>query len=230
MGAEAGEQMAGLAAGEPAAMESPRLEARWIRPGPMDVAMLEWFARFPQTEESRVDQYLLNPDLDVLSVKIRAGRALEVKSYLGSRGVLAVRGPAECKLESWQRWSFPLGSVTGGGPDLTDWCSVRKVRHLSYFDASHGTLTATSPEPDLEPRCGVELTEVAVRGQQWWTLGFEATGAADALRDLVERTAALVFDRPLPGDLRLSLADAGSYSEWLRKQPVAAEPTRLSPQ
>jgi len=27
-----------------------------------------------------------------------------------------------------------------------------------------------------EPRCEVELTEVRTGGQDWWTLGFEATG------------------------------------------------------
>jgi hypothetical protein len=230
MSAEAGGQMAGQAMREPVTMESPRLEVRWIRRGPMDVAMLEWFARFPQTEEARTDQYLLNPDLDGLSVKIRAGRALEVKAYLGSRGVLTMPGPAEGRLELWQRWSFPLGSVTGGDPDSTDWCTVGKVRQLSYFYPSHETLTATSREPDIEPRCAVELTEFTVQGQQWWTLGFEAAGAADDLPDLVERTAALVFDRPLPGNLRLPPADAGSYSEWLQKQPASAEQSSLPPQ
>jgi hypothetical protein len=183
--------------------------------------MLEWFGRFPMTEEARADQYLLRPDLDGLSVKIRAGRALEVKAYLGSSGVLRVPNRAEGRLESWQRWSFPLRSVIGASPDLSDWCPVHKVRHLSYFYARQGMLVATSPEHDLEAVCAVELTEVTVQGQQWWTLGFEATGPAEDLRDLVEMAATLVFDRPLPGDLRLSLAEAGSYSEWLRRRSPA---------
>jgi hypothetical protein len=51
-----------------------------------------WFSRFPATTESREDTYLLDPQLRGLSVKVRAGRALEVKVYRGSRGILQVPG------------------------------------------------------------------------------------------------------------------------------------------
>jgi hypothetical protein len=37
----------------------------------------------------------------------------------------------------------------------------------------------------------VELIEVSVRGQSWWTLGFEATGPDSLLRSELEATAAL---------------------------------------
>jgi hypothetical protein len=39
----------------------------------------------------------------------------------------------------------------------------------------------------------VELTEVRARGQDWWSLGFEATGPANLLRSELEASAALVF-------------------------------------
>ena len=61
-----------------------------IRPGVLDARMLEWFRRFPAATESREDDYLISPDLDGLSVKIRGGRALEVKMYRGGRGVSTV--------------------------------------------------------------------------------------------------------------------------------------------
>jgi hypothetical protein len=56
------------------------LETRWILPGPMDAAVTGWFGRFPTAEESREDSYLLDPLLHGLSVKVRAGGALEVKA------------------------------------------------------------------------------------------------------------------------------------------------------
>src|SRR6187402_2877259 len=88
----------------------PNLEVRWIRSGDLEPRTLEWFGRFAATVESREDDYLINPDLDGLSVKIRGGLALEVKVYCGSLGVLDVPGDAQGRMEFWQKWSFPLGS------------------------------------------------------------------------------------------------------------------------
>jgi hypothetical protein len=70
------------------------LEVRWIFPGQLETAVARWFARFPATTESREDSYLLDPHLPGLSVKVRAGRALEVKVYRGSPGTLQVPGRA----------------------------------------------------------------------------------------------------------------------------------------
>ena len=58
------------------------LEVRWIFPGQLATAVAGWFARFPATVEAREDAYLLDPQLRGLSVKVRGGRALEVKVYL----------------------------------------------------------------------------------------------------------------------------------------------------
>jgi hypothetical protein len=77
------------------ASEPPRLGARWIRPGTLDAALLEWFRRFPVAPDSREDECLVSPRLDGLLVKILAARALEVRSCLGPRGVLTVAGQAQ---------------------------------------------------------------------------------------------------------------------------------------
>ena len=84
----------------------PSLEVRWIFAGQLETAVAGWFGRFPAAVESREDTYLLNPQLPGLSVKIRAGGALEVKVYRGSPGILEVAGRARGRLESWQKWSF----------------------------------------------------------------------------------------------------------------------------
>jgi hypothetical protein len=70
-----------------------------------------------------------------------------------------------------------------------------------------------------EPRCAVELTEVDVHGEAWWTLGFEATGPAEALRGELDAAAALVFAQALPGGLELGMDDSKSYAQWLRRRP-----------
>ena len=68
------------------------LEVRWIFPGRLETTVTGWFGRFPIGTESREDSYLLHPRLPGLSVKIRGGRALEVKMYHGSLGILEVAG------------------------------------------------------------------------------------------------------------------------------------------
>ena len=55
-------------------------------------AVAGWWERFPAGVESREDTYLFHPHLCGLSVKLRAGEALEVKVYRGSPGILDVVG------------------------------------------------------------------------------------------------------------------------------------------
>jgi hypothetical protein len=84
------------------------LEVRWIFPGQLETAVAGWFGRFPAETQSREDTYLLDPQLRGLSVKVRGGVALEVKVYRGSPGILDLPGRARGRMESWQKWSFPI--------------------------------------------------------------------------------------------------------------------------
>ena len=198
------------------------LEVRWIFPGQLEAAVAGWFGRFPAAAESREDTYLLDPQFPGLSVKVRGGGALEVKAYRGSPGILEVPGRARGRLECWQKWSFPRQPAPpgqrspgpaggryakGGGSAGSRWPA--------------GQVVAPALGPGREPRCEVELTEVRTRGQDWWTLGFEATGPADLLRSALEATAALVFAHPLPGGVEPGPDDSRSYAQWLGQRPDA---------
>ena len=70
-----------------------------------------------------------------------------------------------------------------------------------------------------QPRCEVELTEVHTSGQDWWTLGFEATGPASLLRSELQATAALVFAQALPGGVEPGPDESRSYAQWLGQRP-----------
>jgi hypothetical protein len=61
----------------------------------------------------------------------------------------------------------------------------------------------------------VELTEVRTGSQDWWTLGFEATGPADLLRSELQATAALVFAHALPSGVQPGPDESSSYAQWL---------------
>jgi hypothetical protein len=195
------------------------LEVRWIFRGQLEAAVAGWFGRFPAGTESRVDTYLLDPQLGGLSVKVRGGGALEVKVYRGSPGILEVAGRARGRMESWQKWSFPVGQLSPGSGGPVEWRPVRKRRRVSRFPLGSGQIVARAPGLGQEPRCAVELTEVRARGQDWWTVGFEATGPADLLRCELEATAGLVFAQDLPGGVELGPDSSRSYAEWLGQRP-----------
>jgi hypothetical protein len=195
------------------------LEVRWIFPGQLETAVARWFGRFPAETQSRQDTYLLSPQLPGLSVKVRGGGALEVKVYRGSAGNLEVPGRARGRIQSWQKWSFPVSPLRQDGSDPAGWQPVRKRRRISRFPLASGPIKAPAPGLDGEPRCAVELTEVSTHGQDWWTLGFEATGPADLLRGELHATAALVFAQALPGGVEPGMDDSGSYAEWLSPRP-----------
>jgi hypothetical protein len=197
------------------------LEARWIFPWQLETAVARWFSRFPATTESREDTYLLDPQLRGLSVKVRAGGALEVKVYRGSRGILHVPGRARGRLEAWQKWSFACSTLRPGSAGPAGWQPVRKRRRISRFSRAGGPAAAPAPVPGGQPCCEVELTEVRTRGQDWWTLGFEATGPADLLHGELQAAAALVFAQPLPAGIEPGPDYSRSYAEWLGRLPAA---------
>jgi hypothetical protein len=197
------------------------LEVRWIFPGQLDTAVAGWFGRFPARMESREDSYLLDPHVRGLSVKVRGGVAFDMKVYCGSPGILEVAGCARGRMESWQKWSFPCHPLSRDSGNQAGWRPVGKRRRISRFSLASGRMLARAPGLGQEPRCEVELTEVRMRGEAWWSLGFEATGPADVLRRELAATAALVFAETLPGGVELGTDDSMSYAEWLGQWPAA---------
>lgn len=200
------------------------LEVRWILPGRLESAVVRWFGRFPSEMAARQDVYLINPDLGGLSVKVRAGTALEIKVYQGSPGILDIVGRAHGRIESWQKWSFPLIRLNqdSGGP--AGWRVIGKRRLVTRFSPASGRAVTAALRPVTEPMCAVELTEVRSGDQAWWSLGFEATGPAERLRSILQSTAVQIFAQALPGDMELGMSDCQSYLQWLPRHP---EPTLM---
>jgi hypothetical protein len=198
------------------------LEVRWIFPGQLAAAVVRWFGRFRAGTESRTDTYLLDPRTRGLSVKIRAGGALQVKQYCGSPGMLSVPGRAHGQLQAWQKWSFPFSPVSRAAADPAGWEKVHKRRRISWFSLGGGQIAAESPELAQEARCAVELTEIRVRDEIWWSLGFEVTGPAGLLRGGLEAAAAHVFAQAWPAGVEMPAEYSRSYAEWLS----AAGPSR----
>jgi hypothetical protein len=213
---------AALTTVQPAALGSggvPSLEVRWIFPGELAPAMARWFGRFPAQTIALDDAYLLEPHLPGLSVKVRAGRALEVKAYGGSPGLFEVTGHARGRLESWEKWSFPCVQPSQVGGDASGWRLVSKRRRITWFSLVDGEARCCPPGLGEGPRCAAELTEFCTGGEAWWTLGFEATGPASLLRTELRAAAALVFAQAMPRGGELDMGNSRSYPQWLRRRP-----------
>ena len=131
------------------------LEVRWIFPGQLETAVAGWFGRFPAGLESREDAYLLFPHLRGLSVKLRAGGALDVKVYRGSPGILDVAGRARGRLESWEKWSFPFEPLNAWQLYPTD-LEHRVGRESVIAHASESLLrfVTAAPASCAEPKAG----------------------------------------------------------------------------
>jgi len=199
---------------------------RWIFPGELETVVAGWFGQFTGGTESRQDTYLVSPHLPGLSVKVRGGRALEVKVYRGSPGILEVAGRARGRMESWQKWSFPCGRLSQGSGEVAGWRQVHKRRRIGWFSPASEPISARVPAPGEEPGCTVELTEVFTGSEAWWSLGFEATGAADLVRGELQASAGLLFAGALPGDVELSMDHSRSYAEWLWQRSGAEDRQR----
>ena len=198
----------------------PSLEVRWIFPGQLDTAVAAgWFPGLQPEAESREDAYLLDPGLDGLSVKIRAGQARDVKMFLGSPGILDLPGRACGRMQFWRKWSFPVSPLNPENIDPDGWRRVGKQRRVTWFSPAGEQIARAPAVPGQgapQARCAVELTEVRFRHQDWWSLGLEATGPAESLRHGLEATAALVFAQAPPGGADLRIDDSRSYADWLR--------------
>ena len=196
------------------------VEVRWILPGELDAPVAGWFRRFPGWTESREDAYLIRPVLRGLSVKLRAGRELQVKLCHGCPGNLYAAGRARGRLESWRKWSFPFGPLGPYDAEPPAWSVVHKRRRISQFRLASGRIMAGNPGRATEPSCAVELTEVSSGSETCWSLGFEATGPADLLSSTLQRTAALVFARALPANVEFDMSHCQSYADWLSRRRV----------
>jgi hypothetical protein len=192
---------------------SRSLEVRWIRRGPLPSALIDRFGPFRDPIEVRSDRYLVDPSTAAFGVKIRGGVQLDVKAYRGSRGDIRVPG-GDGALEAWEKWSLPLRAMDPER-DAGGWITLDKTRRRRAFELTAHSLVERSVLDEVEPGCTFELTEFVGEGEVWWTLGLEASGAAETLQLSLRTCAGLLLDRPLPDRITLPFDASMSYTRWL---------------
>lgn len=180
------------------------LEIRWFYASKLPEAILDWFGQDElggklQPPEAREDVYLYSPGCEYLGIKLRQGR-LEIKWRNAELGIVRLPEGIEGKLEKWGKWmcedpsleSFRLEAVVG----QSIWVSVKKVRTQRLYDG-----------------CAIELTQLNVKGNDWWSLAFETEGAEDSKLEQLKNIARQAFQTY--NGSQLQAQDSYAYPSWL---------------
>lgn len=181
----------------------PTFELRWFHPGFPPDSVKYWFfeqcpgKRLGDTEE-REDLYLA-PSCDYLNIKLRQGR-LEVKWRKVDLGKIQFGNAAEGKIEQWGKWLCEDDNVErfflpGDVREDAAWIAVKKRRSQREIEFCH-----------------VELTELLVNGNKWWSIAFEALSESTkplAFKNLVKSVINTYPTAPLPVEASYA------YPHWL---------------
>lgn len=178
-------------------------ELRWFYSGNVPEVVDCWFQQNCPGEqlgqpEARKDLYLHSPECEYLGIKLRQGK-LEIKWRKTELGVLHFAERLIGKAEKWAKWicedpteeTFLPIDVLG-----KPWVSVHKVRSQRQYQGCH-----------------VELTQLNVENDTWWSLGFEASVECISSMDNFQLvTTHLLKTYP---DSYLLTEDSYAYPKWL---------------
>ncbi len=193
------------------------IEVRWFYPGELPAAVSNWFetagARL-ENIDTRSDFYLQSSSPDV-GVKLRQGN-LEVK-YRQQLGQFAIDGMVDSRIEQWSKW---ICLDDGGGlsptklADKPGWLKVNKIRDRRLYRVEFGEpISLTQIAIPAANIASIELTQLQVRSQTWWTVACEYFG-----KDLDLDRQFLPLVRTLCAGSSLSTYQSrvsGGYPQWL---------------
>ena len=177
-------------------------EVRWFYSGNIPENIESWFKQncflaSTKSSSEREDVYLYTPECDYLGVKLRQG-GLEVKWCNPEKDTVHFGSLVEGNVEKWKKWrcsdfsgeSFQFSQIA----DNPLWVKVKKVRYSQLYTVVLKLPKAVSTDIDIDNGCSLELTNVEVNGNQWWSISLEAFGKNCNLKENLYATAALVFE------------------------------------
>ncbi len=204
-------------------------EIRWFFRGELSRDLNDWFKAggLGRSEPERTDEYLLLPDCETVSVKLRDGR-FEIKARTSAPAKVEYAGNVIGLCDTWVKWSSSAGDVDQFRSQFVraedDWACVTKKRHLRLFSLeSEKPAEIAVGDTWLARGCQVELTDVSIRpahdedmpAENWWSLSFESFGDSETLLESLDLVVPGFFAEvpPVPLDGASSL----SYPAWLNR-------------
>ena len=185
-------------------------ELRWFFTGNMPGTVTDWIGMsLARGGEHREDRYLLIPGCESSGVKARQGK-FEIKSKVGDDRDLepgpGLAGVSDC----WAKWSQKTAWVKDCA---RDWLPVRKNRIQKKVDLGPDETAPAKPD-GKEPVGLLEIVEIEVEGNPWWSLCCEAHGSLDVIRPRLDRLMAHVAGLGRP-PLDFGMGHSLSYPGWL---------------
>jgi hypothetical protein len=194
-------------------------EVRWFSAGHIPGVIKDWHRNLSglfREHETRTDHYLLLAGNEELGVKWREGK-MEFKKKMADHGLVSIHrvtGVAEL----WKKWSFEIekGDQTQDllVSDPENWVAVSKKRFLQLFTINH--------DDQLIPHPGtfgkgvtvmVEVSDVELGGNRWWTFGVEFTVQnKEEITEPQELMEKLFMDFP---DQKLAAPASFGYPKWI---------------
>lgn len=163
------------------------MELRWFGKGVIPKEVANWFLHLPTGfppyhEPQRTDQYLSLShcdECDRLGIKIREER-LEIKYRQNSFSFIHKNTQLKGVIEDWLKWGWSDSKVNISIAEYfkknptKDWISVEKKRQQRWFkvSANQSSIPQTQ-EQRLNANCAIEVTNIKVMNQVWWTLAFD---------------------------------------------------------
>ena len=194
-------------------------ELRWFYRGTLPEAVSQWFehqlGEHLAPPEEREDFYLLSPGCEYMGIKLRQGR-LEIKWRRAELGVLSFGDRVEGKAEKWGKWLCEDPTEESFQPTtvVEKWLRVKKVRSQRQYQVLPGEAIIAVPiTASIDQGCTVELTELDINDNSWWSLAFEAFSEDDCLMEHLQAVASWVFKsyhQP-----KLQAQDSYAYPSWI---------------
>jgi hypothetical protein len=191
-------------------------ELRWLYPGTIPSEIEEWFGQ-NCSPQKREDWYLYTPGNDYLGIKLRQER-LEVKWRKAELSVLRFGELVEGKAEKWGKWicsdsrgeSFQPATVSGN----SIWINIQKIRRLQKYQIlPDSSIQAVADDKNVDNSCSVEITQLLIQEQTWWSLAFEAVGEDTQILENLRLTASYLFSNYQ--EPKLIAANSYGYPHWL---------------
>lgn len=194
-------------------------EIRWFQLGSSPGIIRKWLRNqkgIYEEQETRTDVYLILKNNPALGIKLREGR-MEIKKRLSVGSTVRSHNLAGTS-EVWKKWSAKTEESNSAGNLLFEeedhWIHIRKKRYLQKYEITSGGELIPYPESGF-PNSGlaVEIADLVINDQQWWTFGLESFGNPDQVKnDLESFLPQLVRDLPCT---HCHTNNSFSYPQWI---------------
>ncbi|MBD2184169.1 hypothetical protein H6S82_25640 [Planktothrix sp. FACHB-1355] len=200
-------------------------ELRWFNRGKLPEDIKDWFngdalGEHHQSPEEREDIYLYIPECEYLGIKLRQQR-LEIKLRKAELDTLSFGDNVEGKAEKWVKWSCEDATAESLIPadalKKRPWVSVKKVRSQRKYQVSaDASVTSVPVDKAINQGCNVEITQLDIKDNLWWSLALEAFGEDANLMYNLETVSIWLFQTYSAS--KLQVQNSSAYPQWLAFQ------------